>query len=106
MIFIKNLVEYSGDFTQTVAKGEFWYLDSDNTTVTRTLFTNTRIQARHLLLRGGATVKTVIPLNRYSFFEELVDKLLPPMQLEFEIVLQDDNGMIFQNDGTGQRIVV
>lgn len=28
------------------------------------------------------------------------------MQLEFEIVLQDDNEMIFQNAGTSGRIVV
>ena len=28
------------------------------------------------------------------------------MQLEFEIVLQDDREMIFQNDGTARRIVV
>ena len=51
-------------------------------------------------------VQTIIPLNRYSFFEGLSDKLLPPMQLEFEIVLQDDREMIFQNDGTARRIVV
>lgn len=51
-------------------------------------------------------VETIIPLNRYSFFEELSDRLLPPMQLEFEIGLQDDDEMIFQNDGTGRRIVV
>jgi len=34
------------------------------------------------------------------------DRLLPPLYLEFEIVLQDDNEIIFQNDGTGRRIVV
>ena len=45
-------------------------------------------------------------MNRYSFFEGLSDRLLPPMQLEFEIVLQDDGEMIFQNDGTARRIVV
>ena len=28
------------------------------------------------------------------------------MQLEFEIVLQDDTEMIFQNDGTARRIFV
>jgi len=28
------------------------------------------------------------------------------MQLEFEIVLQDDTEMVFQNDGTARRIVV
>ena len=28
------------------------------------------------------------------------------MQLEFEIVLQNDTEMIYQNDGTARRIVV
>ena len=51
-------------------------------------------------------VQTIIPLNRYSFFENLSDRLLPPMQLEFEIVLQDDKEMIFQNNATARRIVV
>lgn len=68
--------------------------------------TNLGIRARGLLSHAGATVETIIPLNRYSFFEELSDRLLPPMHLDFEIVLQDDNEMFFQNDGTGRRIVV
>ena len=44
-------------------------------------------------------------MNRYSFFEGLSDKLLPPLQLEFEVELQNDQEMIFQNDGTARRIV-
>jgi len=67
---------------------------------------NVGMQARALLSHGGATVQTIIPFNRYSFFEGLSDRLLPPMQLEFEIVLQDDRELIFQNDGTARRIVV
>ena len=64
------------------------------------------MRARALLSHQGLIVKTIIPLNRYSFFEGLSDKLLPPMQLEFEIVLQDDQEMIFQNDATARRFVV
>ena len=45
-------------------------------------------------------------MNRYSFFESLSDRLLPPLQLEFEIELQNDQEMIFQNDATARRIVV
>ena len=44
------------------------------------------IKARGALAHGGGTsVETLIPLNRYSFFKNLSDKLLPPMQLELEI---------------------
>ena len=45
-------------------------------------------------------------MNRYSFFESLSDRLLPPLQLKFEIELQNDQEMIFQNDATARRIVV
>ena len=105
-IFIKNLLDYSDDYARSVAKSQFWYLDSDATNVTAAAATNLGIRQRGLLSHGGATVETLIPLNRYSLFEELSDKLLPPMQLEFEIVLQDDAEMIFQNNADGRRIVV
>jgi len=106
VIFIKNLLYYSDDYTRSAAKSQFWYLDNDATSVTSDAATNLGIRARRLLSHGGATVETIIPPNRYSFFEELSDRLLPPMQLDFEIVLQDDDEMIFQNDGMGRRIVV
>ena len=106
VIFIKNLLDFSDDFSRSVAKNQFWYLDSDATTVTDGNATNAGMRARALLLHDGETVQTIIPLNRYSFFEGLSDRLLPPMQLEFEITLQDDSEMIFQNDRTARRIVV
>jgi len=105
-IFIKNLLDFSDDFSRSVAKNQFWYLDSDATTVTDGNATNLGMRTRARLSRGGEIVQTIIPLNRYSFFESLSDRLLPPMQLEFEILLQDDREMIFQNDGTARRIVV
>ena len=106
VIFMKNLLDFSDDSSRSVAKNQFWYLDSDTTSVTHGNATNVGMRARALLSHGGATVQTIIPLNRYSFFEGLSDRLLPPMQLEFEIALQDDREMIFQNDGTARRIVV
>ena len=51
------------------------------------------------------TVETLIPLNRYSF-EELNDKRSPPLQIQINITLQDDNKLIFQGDDTGQGVVV
>jgi len=106
VIFIKNLLDFSDDFSRSVAKNQFWYLDSDATTVTDGNATNAGMRARALLSHDGETVQTIIPLNRYSFFEGLSDRLLPPMQLEFDIALQDDREMIFHNDGTARRIVV
>ena len=106
VIFIKNLLDFSDDFSRSVTKNQFRYLESDTTTVTDGNATNVGMRARALLSHGGATVQTIIPLNRYSFFEGLSDRLLPPMQLEFDIALQNDREMIFQNDGTARRIVV
>ena len=106
-IFIKNLLDFSDDYSRSVAKNQFWYLDEDATTVTDGNATNKGgIRSRALLSQGGLMVKTIIPLNRYSFFEALSDRLLPPLQLEFEIVLQNDAEMIWQNNATERRIVV
>ena len=88
VIFIKNLLDFSDDFSRSVTKNQFWYLDSDTTTVTDGNATNVGMRARALLSHGGAV------------------RLLPPMQLEFDIALQNDREMIFQNDGTARRIVV
>ena len=106
-IFIKNLLDFSDDYSRSVAKNQFWYLDEDATTVTDGNATNKGgIRSRALLSHGGLMVETIIPLNRYSFFEGLSDRLLPPLQLEFEIELQNDEEMIWQNNATARRTVV
>ena len=47
VIFIKTLLDYSDDYSRSVAKREFWYLDTDNTNVTNpaTPATNKGIEA-------------------------------------------------------------
>ena len=109
--FVKNLLEYSDDFSRTVGKRSFWYLDTDATTAN----TNTGFEARRLQTQavqnngtGGAkNISTIIPLNRFSFFEELEDKMLPPMQLQFDVRLQDDDELIHMANGTDAgRVVV
>ena len=87
LVFIKNLLDVSDDFARSAAKNQFWYLDTTDSNVTAAAATNQGIRQRGLLAHAGLTVETLIPLNRYSFFEELSDKLPPPMQLEFEIEL-------------------
>ena len=70
--FVKNLLEYSDDFSRSVAKNSFWYLDTNATTA------NT-IQDLKLggckLKRfknnggGGAkNINVIIPLNRFFVF--------------------------------------
>ena len=104
--FVKNLLEYSDDYGRSVAKNSLWYLDTDATSDN----TNTGYQARKLLMTDANVLKNVnviIPLNRYSFFEELYKIILEPVQLEFNIELQNDDELIFKaaaaDDG---RVVV
>ena len=108
---VKNLLEYSDDFSRSVAKNSFWYLDTEDSTAN----TNLGFEARRVLTQarqnngnGGAkSVNETIPLNRYSFFEELEDKMLPPMQLTFELDLNDDDEIIHKaNAADDGRVVV
>ena len=98
--FVKNLLEYSDDYSRSVAKNSFWYLDTDNTTAD----TNKGFEARRLLTKeqvanaGAPDINVIIPLNRYGFFEELEDRILVPMQLEFNIQLQNDDELIYKGD--------
>ena len=105
-VFVKNLLDFSDDYARSTAKSQFWYLDTDGTTVTGDAATNKGIKARELLTNAGKVVETTIPLNRYSFFENLEDKLLPPMQLEFQITFQDDAELIWQTGVDDRRVVV
>ena len=76
---------------QDVAKNSLWYSDKSAGTANA----NAGYEARRLLTRQNAAgdvssdVNVVIPLNRYSFFEELQDKMLVTMQLQFNIELQN-----------------
>ena len=71
--FVKNLLEYSDDFSRSLAKESFRYLDEDATTAN----TNSGFEARHLLPKATADdgngvpkdVNVIIPLNRYSFLK-------------------------------------
>ena len=85
------------------AKNSFWYLDTNAGTTN----TNTGFEARRVLTQAAKSINVIIPLNRYSCFEELEDKMLPPMQLQFELILNFDDELIHKaaadDDG---RVVV
>ena len=100
---VKNILEYSDDYSRSVAKNSFWYLDTEDTTAN----TNTGFEARRLLTKastdavvaqGGQNVNVIISLNRYSFFEELEGKMLVPMQLQFNIEIANDDELIWGPD--------
>ena len=90
--FVKNLLEYSDDFSRSVAKNSLWYLDTDNLIANANQ--NTGFESRRLLTSDRKDVNVVIPLNRYGFFEELEGRMLVPMQFQFITQLQNDNELI------------
>ena len=103
--FVKNLLEYSDDFSRSVDKNSFWYLDTGG--VKDTAANNQGFELSRLLTRDLQEINTIIPLNRYGFFEELEDRILPPMQLQFEINLQNDLELIYGlGGGDAGRVVV
>ena len=78
--FVKKLLEYSDNYSRSVAKNSLWYLDSNNTTANN----NIDFESRRFLTQavnndgtgGGKLVIVIIPLNRFSFFEELETKIV------------------------------
>ena len=105
--FIKNRLEYSDDFSRSVAKNSFWYLDISDDNRAVDAGTNNGFKARRLLTSADNNVNVTIPLNRYSFFEELEGRMLVPMQLNIELELQNDNELIYKNAAAADgRVVV
>ena len=96
VVFVKNLLEYSDDYSRSVSKNSLWYLDTNHLIANANQ--NTGFEARRLLTTGNSDVNRIIPLNRYSFFEELEGKMLVPMQLEFNLKLSDDNELLQKLD--------
>ena len=56
---------------------------------------------------GSRDVSEIIPLNRFSSYEEPGDKMLPPVKLQIHVELQDDDELIHMAQGTDAgRVVV
>ena len=115
VVNIKNLLEYNPSYLDSVATNEFYYLDTSRH-AERQKYTrqvthrrnaannadeagemidnanyNKGFAIRKVILGDSATVRCEIPLNRYSFFETLEDKLLPNTKIEINIELESDN---------------
>ena len=125
VINIKNLLEYNPSYVNSVATNEFYYLDTtqhaetteftvNNTGVTgganvvkgRIANYNKGFALRKALVGASATVRCEIPLNRYSFFESLEDKLLPNTKIELNIEIETDNNLVWRTGGDPSRVVL
>ena len=135
---IKNLLEYNPSYAKSVGTNEFYFPDTsrsaDSSKYTKRRVThrqnaagnaddaglmiddvnvnyNKGFAARKLLLGASAEVNCEIPLNRYSFFEELQDKLLPNVRIELQIEMENDKNLIWRTGaadaaGTTYRLIV
>ena len=57
-------------------------------------------------MEASSTVNCEIPLNRYSFFETLNDKLLPSSKIELNIKIESDNNLIWRQGNDVCRIII
>ena len=133
IVNIKNLLEYNPSYAKSVGTNEFYYLDTsrhaERQKFTSRQVTHRRNEAnnadqagemldavvanynkgfaiRKVLLGDSATVGCEIPLNRYSFFESLEDKLLPNTKIELNIELESDNNLIWRAGGNDCRVIL
>ena len=133
IVNIKNLLEYNPSYVESLATNEFYYLDTSRH-AERQKFTSRRVTHRQnaagnadeagnmldavvanynkgfairkALLGDSATVRCEIPLNRYSFFETLEDKLLPNTKIELNIELESDSNLIWRAGGANCRVIL
>ena len=125
VVNIKNLLEYNPSYVESIGTNEFYYLDTTRNAI-RTEFTinntgvtgganvvkgrnatyNKGFSVRKSLLGDSATVRCEIPLNRYSFFEALENKLLPNTKIELNIELESDGNLIWRNGGNDCRVIL
>ena len=136
---IKNLLEYNPSYAKSVGTNEFYFRDT-TTHAAGSKYARINVQhvdnggggwgakrlrerdnpnynkgfaARKTLLGASAEVNCEIPLNRYSFFEELQDKLLPNMKIDLNIEFDDDKNFIWRGDranadapGNSYRLII
>ena len=92
--FIRRDVEHRQNAGNTGPERGFML---DNTPISY----NEGFAKRKALLGTSSTVNCEIPLNRYSFFEALEDKLLPNTKIEINFEREKDNNLIWRAGGNG-----
>ena len=135
---IKNLLEYNPSYAKSVGTNEYYFPDTSRSADSRKYLKrrvthrrnaadnadeaglmiddvnanyNKGFAARKVLLGASAIVNCEIPLNRYSFFEELQDRLLPNVRIEIQIEMENDKNLIWRTGaadaaGTSYRLIV
>ena len=133
VVNIKNLIEYNTSYAETIASNEFYYLDTTNSPNRNKYLTrqvqhgrnnantgwtprifienentsyNEGFDKRKKQLGNSSIVNCEIPLNRYSFFEALRDKMLPDFRFELNIEFESDNNLIWREGNDVCRVII
>ena len=95
---IKNLLEYNSSYAKSIGTKEFYYPDTTRHAERDATNANYNVgfALRKKVLGASALVNCEIPLNRYSFFVALEDKLLPNTKIEINFEIESDANLIFQ----------
>ena len=104
---IKNLLEYNSSYAKSIGTKEFYYPDTSRSAEESAAEDEYSVgfASRKKVLGTSALVNCEIPLNRYSFFEALEDKLLPNTKIELNIEIERDANLVFQT-GANCGIIV
>lgn len=115
---IKNLLEYSPVYAESIATNEVYFLDTsieeedrkftaDATyhIAKRRAVYNKDFALRKALQGTSSTVNTKISLKRYSFFEMLEDELLPYTRVELNLEIESDGDLIWQAGAFSRGII-
>ena len=104
---IKNLLECNLAYARTSGTKEFYYPDTSRSAEERAdnAAYNVGFALRKKVLGTSVLVNCEIPLNRYSFFEALEDKLLPNTKIEINFEIESDANLVFQA-GANCRVIV
>ena len=105
---IKNLLDYNPTYAKSVGTNELYYPDTSRAAEERPAQAayNKGFHLIKLRLGLSQTVNCEIPLNKYSFFEVLEDKLLPNTKIERNFEIESDANLIFRAGGVDGRIII
>ena len=119
VINIKNLLEYDTQYADSIASNEFYFLDTSinpsadefmvsgtNQLAKRRPAFNKGFPIRKEVLGTSSIVNCEIPLNRYSFFNVLNNKLLPGEKFELFVEIENDNNLTWRTTLVNLRTVI
>ena len=98
----------SQDYAKSSATSEYFNLDTCDTTtkdVVNAIY-NKGFAIRSALVLAGKIYNSIIPLNKFSFFEGLEKNLLLSSQIQISTKLTDDATLIYRNNGVDAGKVV